>query len=178
MTDANIVNTLTSVGADGYVSAEDVLFLRRNVFADGVVSRAELTALFALAEKAPDGDREWADYFAEATTDFFLREEEPQGYLTDAEFSMLKSLVTRDGAKASAIELGLLVSLLEKAVSTPAGMTDFTAEQIRRVVAAMKGGAYIDANLAALVRRFLYAAGGDGAIAVTKDEAELLFDLH
>ncbi len=178
MNDAKIVNKLTSVGADGYVCAEDVLFLRRNVFADGVVSRAELTALFALAEKAPDGDREWPEYFAEATADFFLREEEPQGYLTDAEFSMLKSLVTRDGAKASAIELGLLVSLLEKAVSTPAGMTDFTAEQIRRVVADMKGGAHIDADLAALVRRFLYAAGGDGAIAVTKDEAELLFDLH
>lgn len=173
-----IESLIRSVGADGHVSADDVIFLRRNVFADGIVSRAELEALFALAEKAPQGDKEWADYFAEAAADFFLREEEPHGHLTENEFEHLKAWILRDGAKASGMELGLLVALMEKAVATPPPMTDFAAEQFRRIIAERKGGPRISRVDADLLRRFLYAAGGGGSIAITKEEAELLFDLH
>jgi hypothetical protein len=178
MSNEKIETLIRSVGADGHVSADDVAFLRKNVFADGVVSRAELAALFALAEKAPQGDREWADYFAEAAADFFLREEEPHGYLTDEEFEHIEAFVTRDGAKASGIELGLLVSLMEKATATPPTMAEFAADQFRRMIAERKGGPRISRADADLLRRYLYAAAGDGSIAITKEEAELLFDLH
>ena len=169
---------IVKLGADGFVSKEDVQFLRRGVFADGVVSRAELDALYHLADRAPKGDAEWPAYFAEAAADFFLREEEPHGYLTTGEFDHLKSLTTRNGEKASAIELGVLITLMEKAVSTPPGMAEFAGEQIRRVVSSHDGGAKITRATADLIRRHLYAAGGGGSIAITKDEAELLFDLH
>ncbi len=173
-----IETLIRSVGADGHVSADDVIFLRKNVFADGVVSRQELAALFALAEKAPQGDKEWADYFAEAAADFFLREEEPHGYLTDEEFQHIEAFVTRDGSKASTIELGLLVALMEKATATPPAMAEFAADQFRRIIAERKGGPRISRADADLLRRYLYASAGDGSIAITKDEAELLFDLH
>jgi hypothetical protein len=167
---------INHVGADGHVSAEDVIFLRRNIFADGVVSRDELSILFSLGRRAPDGDPEWADYFAEAATDFFLREEEPHGYLTDEEFAYLSSLIGRNGP--TALELGLLVTLMEKAVSTPPAMADFVADEFRRTVGAHKGGPRIARADADLLRRYLYAAGGDRSIAITRSEAELLFDLH
>ncbi len=178
MSDDKIETLIRSVGADGHVSADDVIFLRKTVFADGVVSRAELAALFALAEKAPRGDREWVDYFAEAAADFFLREEEPHGYLTTAEFEHLQAFITRNDAKASGIELGLLVTLMEKAAATPPTMAEFTADQFRRVIAERKGGPRISGADADLLRRYLYASAGDGSIAITRDEAELLFDLH
>lgn len=169
---------IRSVGADGHVSAEDVIFLRKNVFADGVVSRAELAVLFALAEKAPQGDEEWADYFAEAAADFFLREEEPHGYLTESEFEHLEAFIARDGKKASSIELGLLVALMEKAIATPPAMAEFAADQFRRLIGERKGGSRINRADADLLRRYLYASAGDGSIAITKEEVELLFDLH
>jgi hypothetical protein len=178
MSSDKIETLIRSVGADGFVSADDVIFLRKNVFADGVVSRAELAALFALAEKAPQGDKEWADYFAEAAADFFLREEEPHGYLTESEFEHLEAWISRDGARASGLELGLLVSLMEKATATPDAMADFAADQFRRLIADRKGGPRISGADADLLRRFLYASAGHGSIAITKDEAELLFDLH
>lgn len=179
MPNQNIETLIRSVGADGHVSADDVIFLRKSVFADGVVNRAELAALFALAEKAPQGDREWADYFAEAAADFFLREEEPHGYLTEEEFEHLEAFIVRDGKKASGIELGLLVALMEKATSTPASMAEFTADQFRRHVRdRLKGAPRMDRADVDLLRRYLYASAGDGSIAITKEEAELLFDLH
>ncbi len=168
---------LTSVGDDGYVSAEDVRFLRRNVFADGVVSAEELDALFRLGEKAEAGDREWPQYFAEAAADYYLREEEPNGYLTQQEFNSLQARVTRDGAKASKLELGLLLRLMETAISSPEEMSGFVAEQLSRHIRKKSGGAVIDADDVKMISRFIFAAGGDGNVAVTRSEAEFLFDI-
>lgn len=176
MPDSTKDGLINHVGADGHVSAEDVTFLRRNIFADGVVSRDELSTLFALGRRAPAGDSEWADYFAEAASDFFLREEEPHGYLTEEEFQHLSSLIGRSGP--TALELGLLVALMEKATATPPTMAEFVAEEFRRTVGAHKGGPRIARTDAELLRRYLYAAGGAGSIAITREEAELLFDLH
>ena len=178
MAQMNVEAKLTSVGNDGYVSAEDVLFLRRNVFFDGVVCKQELNALFKLGERAPDGDIEWRQYFAEAAADHYLREEEPQGYLTDAEFQLLKMQVTRDGGQASALEMELLIHLLKNAVSSPTDMSEFIADQFRSYVANKKNGPQITERDAELMRDYLYAAGGAGTVGITKEEAELLFDLH
>lgn len=175
---SNNAALIASVGADGHVSAEDVIFLRKQVFADGVVSRAEIAALFALAGRAPAGDPEWANYFAEAAADFFLREEEPHGYLTDEEFGFLEGLIARDGGKANEIELGLLIALMEKATSTPAAMADFVANQFRRLIAGREGTPSVTRSDADLLRRLLYASGGRGSIAVVREEVELLFDIH
>jgi hypothetical protein len=165
---------LAAVGADGFVSADDVLFLRRNVFRDGVVSTGELDSLFELAKRAPKGDPEWAMFFEEAVADFFLREEEPQGYLTAAEFSALKA---RCGDNPNPLVLGLLVRLLEKATATPEEMSAFIGDALRRSVLA-RVEPRITRDDSDLVGRFIYAAGGDGNVAVTRREAELLFDLN
>lgn len=178
MPNDTIESLIRRIGADGYVSADDVLFLRKNVFADGVVSRAEIGALFALAEKAPHGDREWADYFVEAAADFFLREEEPHGYLIGEEFDFLEALVTRDGKKASSIELSLLVALMEKATATPPALSEFIADQFRRLIAEREEAPRIVRSDADLLRRYFYAGGGAGSIAIVREEVEFLFDIH
>lgn len=177
MSDQSLQNRLMAVGADGRVSADEVLFLRRSVFADGVVSAAELDALFALGDRAPAGDPEWLQFFAEAAADFYLREEEPHGYLTPEEFESLRARVTRNGC-ASALELGLLVKLMETATQTPSQMTDFVGEQIKKSILNKPDGPIVRKTDAMLLRRYLFAAGGDGNVAVTRREAELLFDIN
>ncbi|MEO1013965.1 MAG: hypothetical protein AAFX08_02140 [Pseudomonadota bacterium] len=174
---AEIDQRLTRVGADGYVCAEDVLFLRQEIYPDGVVDRRELASVFALAERAGDGDQEWRDFFGEICADFFLNEEEPAGYITNGDFAALKALVVRDDAAPSELELCMLVRLMEKAVATPNDMAEFVGEQIKREILA-KDAPSVTCREAHLLRRYLYAAGGAGAIAITRDEAELLFDIH
>lgn len=172
-----LAQALASVGQGGYVAAKDVTLLRQSVFKDGIVSADELDALFALGERAPEGDADWAHFFAEAAADFYLREQEPHGYLTDDEFRTLRARVSRDGAGASALELGLLIKLLETAKQTPDAMSDFVGEQIKSCVAGKKGGPRVSAQDAVLIRRFIFAVGGAGNVAVTRREAELLFDI-
>ena len=177
MTGPSLETRTAAVGADGYVTADEVIFLRRSVFADGIVSPEELDALFDLGDRAPDGDPEWRQFFAEAAADFYLREEEPQGYLTTEEFDSLKARVTRDG-HASTLEIGVMVKLMETAIKTPPQMSGFVGEQIKASVLGKPGGAAVDKPDVALIRRFLFAAGGDGNVAVTRAEAELLLDIN
>jgi len=177
MPDQSLQTRIAAIGADGYVTADEVLFLRRSIFADGMVSANELDALFALGERASEGDAEWAQYFAEAAADFYLREEEPHGYLTPEEFQSLKRRVTQDGC-ANKLELGLLVKLMETATQTPPEMAEFVGEQIKEAVLHKSDGPAVDKTDVMLIRRYLFAAGGDGNVAVTRREAELLFDIN
>ncbi len=178
MSDQSLQTRLAAIGTGGYVTVDEVLFLRRSIFADGIVSGSELDALFALGDRAPDGDAEWPQFFAEAAADFYLREEEPQGYMTVGEFQSLKSHITRDGDHASTLEISLLVKLMETAAEIPSEMGAFAGEQIKQSILSKPGGAVVDKNDVMLLRRYLFAAGGDGNVAVTRAEAELLFDLN
>ncbi|MEM1288689.1 MAG: hypothetical protein AAGH60_10090, partial [Pseudomonadota bacterium] len=64
--------SLRNMGENGFVSAEDAIRIRQNVFPDGVVSRDELESVFELGERAPVGDPAWPQLFTEICTDFFL----------------------------------------------------------------------------------------------------------
>ena len=177
MSDPSLATRLAAIGADGFVSADEVLFLRRKVFADGVVSPGELDALFDLGDRAQDGDPEWFQFFAEAAADFYLREEEPHGYLTAEDFRTLKARVTRDG-HANALEIALLVKLMETAAETPSDMAEFVGEQIKQAILDKPEGPVVGKQDAIMLKRYLFAAGGDGNVAVTRREAELLFDIN
>ncbi len=178
--DQQVDERLAGLGDDRHVSAADVLKLRREIYPDGVVSRGELFSVFELAARAPDGDPEWPVFSAEIAADYFLTEDEPRGYITPGEFTDIKALISR-ATRPSNAHVELLVKLMESAVSTPAAMTDFVADEIRRLIADGRDASArprVDAERAGLMRRFLYAAGGAGATGISREEAELLFDVH
>jgi len=176
--DASDIETrVGAMGADGRVSAADVLALRREIYPDGAVAREELAAVFSLAERAPDGDAEWSAFFAELCADYFLNEETPRGYLTEEEFEFLRRAIVRDGGRVTDLELETLVALAERARSTPDAMTVFTADEFRRRFNEMEAPS-VSAADASLLKRFVYAAGGEGVVAVGRGEAELLLDIE
>ena len=177
MSDQPLQTRLAAIGADGFVSADEVLFLRRTVFANGVVDPAELDALFDLGDRAQEGDPEWFQFFAEAAADFYLREEEPQGYLTAEEFQSLKQRVLRNG-HANPLEIAVLVKLMETADQTPPEMAAFVGEQFKEMIVDKADGPVVSKQDAIMLKRYLFAAGGAGNVAVTRAEAELLFDIN
>ncbi|TPO10941.1 hypothetical protein [Mesorhizobium sp. B1-1-5] len=169
------------------ITAEDVTMLRRDVFADGLVSRGEAEALFALDQTARDKCGEWAPFFVEAVTDYIVHQEKPDGYISEQNADWLVRTVSRDGIVDGRTELELLVHVLEEAKSSPSELSAYALEQVAHAVIdgkgpLMHGGSLVPGHIAKaevdLLRRILYAYGGDGNIAISKAEAEVLFRIN
>jgi len=178
MSDIMSSDRFLAIGEDGYVIADDVVFMREKVFPNGIVSKTELGSLLALAERAPDGDVEWQEFFGEAAADFYLREEIPRGFITEAEFLDLKSQVTRYSDVVTPLVLSMLIELISRATATPPGMARFLNGQIKKQIANRKGEPSISYVDCAQIRAFLHAVSHHDNTPITQQEAALLFDLN
>lgn len=169
------------------IAAEDVAMLRHEVFRDGVVTRGEAEALFALDATAREKCPEWPQFFVEAVTDYIVHQEKPSGYISQDNADWLIRTISRDGMVDSRTELELLVHVLEEARSSPGRLCVYALEQVVHAVIdgkgpLMLGGALVPGLIAKaevdLLRRILHAHGGDGNIAITRAEADVLFRIN
>jgi len=156
------------------ISAHDVLELRRWVWPDGAVSDAEAEAVFALNRLARDAGPEWSDFLIEAMTEYVLNARSPRGYVDEANAAWLIDQVDRDDTPVTATELQLVAKILESALNAPASLKSWA---LREVEAGVRADGRVGEDEVALLRRILFAAGGDGASVVSQDEAELLWRL-
>ncbi|MBA3518038.1 MAG: hypothetical protein H0T75_10440 [Rhizobiales bacterium] len=184
MLDRDIV---AEVKASKHVTAEQVLVLRRWVYNGGAVVRGEIDKLFAVDEAATEHDAAWCELFTEAVSDYLVDQVEPEGYVDEENADWLISRISQDGAVKTATELELLVKVLEKAKSSPERLAAFALSQVAKAIIGGDGplarGGRLEAgrvtrDKADLMRRILYAFGGDGNLAVSRAEAEILFDIN
>ncbi|WP_421694624.1 hypothetical protein [Aestuariivirga sp.] len=159
----------------GRIEAQDVLAIRRIIYPDGFISIEEANWLFNLNDQIENYDPAWRDIFIEALTDFMVNQLAPQGYVSPENVSWLLTKITRDGQVRSDTELDLLVNILDKAISTPEHLAVFT---LREVQAKVLRSNRISAREVHLLRRVLYAAGGQQSIAITRGEAEVIYAIH
>src|SRR4051812_9397363 len=161
----------------GRITADDVQLLRAEVFRDGIATRAEAESLFALHASCLDQSAAWPAFFVEAVTDYIVHQEKPYGYISEDNADWLIRAISRDGMVDTPAEMELLVSVLEKARSSPERLSAYALEQVALAVidgtgplAGSRTGAacVVDKNEVDLLRRVLYAFGGDGNIAITR----------
>jgi len=171
----------------GRISAEDVLTLRRKVFVDGVVQPHEAEWLFALNDTCHDNAPEWPVFFVEALVDYTVHQAEPHGYVSPENGKWLVDRISRSGVVKTRTELELLLKVLEQSRKSPDSLVGFALSQVKVAVVEGSGPVRSGASLqpgrigkpeVEILRRILYASGGDGNIAVTRTEAELLFDIN
>ena len=98
------------------VTAMDVAWLRREVFADGVVSREEADELFALERAGVAEGGEWTEFFVEMITDHVVWQSRPSGVVSD---NQAEWLIERADACASVNGLAALVNVLAEAHRAP-----------------------------------------------------------
>lgn len=172
--------------ADGQISAEEILGLRREGWADGRIEPAEAEALFVLNDLLAERTTEWADFFAEALAEFILAGGSPRGFVSDDQAEWLIARLDRVGQVETMAELELLGRLFDRAERVPERLRAYALSRIEQIVLTGQGptrdGGQVEAARITpaecrLLRRFVYSFAGDGPGAITRAEAEMLFRL-
>jgi hypothetical protein len=167
---------LAQLMSSAQLSAENVAELRSNVFADGVMTRGEAQMLLDLDTACADQSSEWKAFVNEAVSDYIVDQERPSGYISlDNAVWLQKTLVTASPRTAATI----LAHVLEKAKSAPEELSAFGLRTVAANVLANDGKEpHISAEDVAMLRRILFAFGGEGGAGLTRQEVEVLFDLN
>lgn len=169
---------------DCAISAQEILELRRAAWPDGRIDPEEAEAIFLLNDKIAEPTPEWSDFFVEALVEFVVNGTEPRAHVSPDNARWLIERVSHDGKVESLTELELLVRVLEKALSAPDDLRMFVLEQIEREVLTGNGPTRCGGTLnpgnvteaeCALIRRTIFASGGDRPAGVSQREAEMLF---
>jgi hypothetical protein len=187
MSEAELPGWVRNIASKNATTSEDVRMLRSEVFADGVVSRKEAEILFALNKACRDKSPEWGEFVVEAMSDFVVHQEVPHGYISEENANWLISAISADGVVESRCELEVLVKSLEIARSAPASLSAYALQQVANAVIEGRGPLADGRTLTPgvigraevdLLRRILYAGGGDSGIGISREEADVLFDLN
>lgn len=182
-----MTDILREVAETGRITAGHVQALRRSLYNDGVAERGEVERLFAIDEAAEERDEAWNGLFAEAVVDHLVYQMEPAGYVDEANADWLIERIARDGLVRTASEIEVLVKVLEKAERSPERLSAFALRQVKAAVVEgdgplARGGTLVPGRIGRdeveLVRRILFAFGGHGGVAVSRPEAEVLFDIN
>jgi hypothetical protein len=172
-------DALAALDGKSELTAEDALALRRIIYGDDAfVSRDEAETLFKLNTDAGALSPEWRALFVEAMTDYVVGEEEPVGYVDQAKADWLIAQVKAAG-RIRTDEVEMLIHVLEQADETPTALSNFVLGTLKAMALwKLKHGYAFGPRDVERLRRALYAKGGEANIAVTRHEAELLFDIN
>jgi hypothetical protein len=175
-----------AAAAEGRITADTLLALRREGWGDGIITRAEAEALFAVNNALKDRSPEWCDFFVEAIGEHVLNGTPPRLQCSLEEAEWLIGQVEVDGVIESMVELETLVRIIERAENVPERLKSYVLEQIEREVLTGTGPTRCGGELAAtritaaecrIIRRVIFAGGGCAPAAVSRFEAEMLFRL-
>jgi hypothetical protein len=168
------------------IEFDDVLLIKRGLYEDGVVSPDEANLLFSMHQGCIENHADWPDLFIEAITDYVVVQEAPRGYLTAANACWLTGCVSKDSEIGTKVEIELVLRVLSDARWAPVSLSRLLLEQVKHAVVRGTGPLRQGKSLVAgriseceveLLRRILYAFGGGGRVAVTRTEADVLFDI-
>ena len=161
--------------------------MRQSFYDDGLITPEEATSLIRLNEACPVQDAAWSPFFVQAICDYIVNQTEPEGYLTAANADWLIAMIAPEGRVRTKTELDLLLQVLDTARWSPERLVRFALDEVKRAVVDGNGPLRINGSRATgtitdsevdLIRRILYAFGGDGNIAVTRAEAEVLIAIE
>jgi hypothetical protein len=175
-----------AAAADGQITSEELLALRRESWGDGIITRAEAEALFALNNALRHHSPDWCDAFVEAIGEFVLNAAPPRLQCSLEEAEWLIGQIDHDGVTESLVELETMVRIIERAENVPDRLKDYVLAQVEREAltgvgptrcGGELGAAHISTAECRIIRRVIFASGGHGPAAVTRHEAEMLFRL-
>jgi len=172
-----LTEAVAALDGKAELTAEDALAMRRIVFANGgPVTREAAEALFRLNVAARQS-AEWSALFVEALVEYVVRQRVPAGYV-DAETSswLMEAVVRHRPVRPDVIDM--LVHVLETADATPEALDVFVLGGLKSSLTKRSEPRALTKADVELLRRAVFALGGEGNIEVSRREADLLFDIN
>ena len=169
------------------IDPADVIALLQEVYADGIGTREEAEELIAFDLSLSQATAGWTEFFAAGVTDHLVRRQAPFDILDAEKTAWLIGALRKGRHTVTASGFAVLLRLIESAHDVPPQLAAFAIRQVRSAVLANRRPAssvrlpinrIIDSETAALVRRVVLGCAGLAMRAVTREEAEALFDLH
>lgn len=179
--------TLNGLIGRNTIAPDDVLVLRGTIYRDGVVVSSEADAIFALDRSCTRKCDEWNAFYVEALSNFLVMNAEPRGYVSVDNARWLIRATSTDDLVQSRNDWGLLLAVLDKAQSVPTFLSAFALRQVAHAVINGEGvlatgrkylPGVVTASDVEAVRTIIYSASGDQGIGISRDEAEVLFDIN
>ena len=161
--------------AKGRITAEDVLALRRAVYEDGEIQKAEADFIFRLNRNSSDADPAWDSFYVEALSDFFFWQRGPSSSLSEEDANLLIQWISEDQRIDDHNELKLLVNIMSRSQGSPESLKVFVLEAIKDSVLTSNR---IDQDDIAIIKNVIYGPASEGGIGICREEAELLFQLN
>lgn len=170
----------------GKITAEDVIRLQRDLFAEGVHTATEAELLFRMEADCAERDESWNAFFVDALAEYYIFHTEPTGELSEEGAQHLIQHILSDGHVAGETELALAIRVAERARVCPVDVGYLILKAVWDSVMDPAKAAYgqdrhpgvITAEDVSIIRKAIHAKGSDDGIAVSRAEAELLFALE
>ncbi len=178
---------VASMAASRTATLEDVIAMRKIIYAQTLVTENDASLVLALDDSLIDFDPSWTELLIEVVCDFLVYQNLPEGYIDHAKAQWLLKKISVNGFVKSDTELEVLIKVIEASRRVPHFLTAFALQQVKEAVLngegpLARGGVLqkdrITHSEVALLRRILTASAGEAHIAISRSEAEILFELH
>lgn len=168
------------------ITAQDVIRLRHDIFADGVREAAEAELLLRMDADCAKKDESWNGFFVDALAEYYIFNTEPAGELGEDAAQHLIRHILADGRVAGETELALAIRVIERARTCPVDVGYLVLKAVWDSVMDPAKATYgrdrcprvITSGDVDIMRRAIHATGSDDGVAVSRAEAELLFALE
>jgi hypothetical protein len=179
--------TLVASRDDEGIDPETALRVRRAIYSHDPLTPSDMDLVFSTARKA--GRRpcsEWTAVFCDALTDYMVHQNDPPDYIPQDKADWLTAALAKTGGICTRAEFDMLIDVMTHALGVPTSLSTFALSEIKTAIIegrrdAITGedhpsGVVTKADVEAL-RAVLYAAKTGTPGHVTRDEAEVLFDI-
>ena len=169
------------------VTAATALQVRKAIYSHEPLTRADMVLVFEMARKAGRYPcPEWVDLFSEALTDYFVHQNTPRDYIPEDKADWLRAELAKGGGLPSKAEFAMLIDVMTSALGVPPSLSAFALTEIKTAILTGRRDAIAEQDHPAGVvtrsdvealRAVLYAATTGASGHVTREEAEVLFEI-
>jgi hypothetical protein len=120
--------------------ADDIGLLRKHTFPEGIRTSDDVVVMLALNNSCPEKCPEWNAFFVEQLAGFIVNYTYPQGSLDEINVGWMMRMFSTDGAVNSALELEVILHVMEVSAYVPDELRAFALDQLRLAICDNVGG--------------------------------------